>query len=225
VVYADELSEEGIRRGIQSGHAYVKLFGAASPDLRLDARAPDGTTAMMGDALPAAAADFEARVVGASGDAQLIVMRDGRAVESVPVASPDFVHRFTASEPGDYRLQVQEGSAIQSLTNPISLGDPPRPAPAAPRGGGRAATIVLRGTPKRVRAGRRVRYRFVVRTRNRRILPGATVRFGGRRAVSDSRGVARIVVRLGKPKLRRATASARGYKSGKTRVRVLRRRR
>src|SRR5215207_11715635 len=51
VVYADDLSEEGIRRGVQSGHAYVKLFGARSPDLRLDARAPDGTRAMMGDAL------------------------------------------------------------------------------------------------------------------------------------------------------------------------------
>src|SRR5215207_703532 len=222
VVYADDLSEEGIRRGVQSGHAYVKLFGARSPDLRLDARAPDGTRAMMGDALPAPSADFEARVIGSGGDAQLIVMRDGRTIESVPIGSADFVHRFSATEPGDYRLQVQEGSTIHALTNPISLGAPARPAPAAPRGGGRAATIVLRGTPKRVRAGRRVRYRFVVRTRNRRVLPGATVRFGGRRATSDARGIARITVRLGKPRLRRATASARGYKNGRTRVRVLR---
>jgi hypothetical protein len=225
VVYADELSEEGVRRAVQSGHAYVKLFGAASPDLRLEARAPDGTAAIMGDALPAESAQFEARVIGADGNAQLIVMRDGQPIESVPVASADFTHRFSASRPGDYRLQVQEGTTIHSLSNPISLGAPARPAPAAPRGGGRAATLVLRGTPKRVRAGRRARYRFVVRTRTRRLLPGATVRFGGRKAVSDARGVARMTVRLGKPRLRRAVATARGYKSGKTRVRVLRARR
>ena len=223
VVFADDLSEEGIRRGVQAGHAYVKLFGAASPDLRLDARAPDGSTAIMGDALPAERADFEARVIGGRGE--LVVLRDGSPVETVPVGGADFTHRFTATRPGNYRIQVQEGASIQSLSNPITLGAERRAAPAAPRGGGRAATIVLRGTPKRARAGRRVRYRFVVRTRTRRLLPGATVRFGGRRAVSDARGVARMTVRLGKPRLRRAVATAPGYKSGKTRVRVLRARR
>ena len=221
VVYADELSEEGIRRGVQAGHVFVKVFGAASPDLRLDARAPDGSTAMMGDALPAASAEFAARVIGGDGK-QLVVMRDGAPFESVPVTSGDFTHRFTATERGDYRIQVQDGASILSLGNPITLGAQARPAPAAPRGGGRAATIVLRASPRRVRAGRRVRMRFTARARTGAPLTGVKVRFGRARAFTDSRGVARIVLRVRKPRLAPAKATARGYKPGKARVRVLR---
>ena len=36
VVYADELSEQGIQRGVEAGHTYVKLFGNDGPDLRLE---------------------------------------------------------------------------------------------------------------------------------------------------------------------------------------------
>ena len=35
VVYADELSEKGIQRGVEAGHTYVKLWGNDGPDLRL----------------------------------------------------------------------------------------------------------------------------------------------------------------------------------------------
>jgi hypothetical protein len=37
VVYAPELSEEGLRYGVQRGHTYAKVFGPSSPDLRLEA--------------------------------------------------------------------------------------------------------------------------------------------------------------------------------------------
>ena len=36
VVYADELSEQGIARGVKAGHTYVKVFGNDGPDLRFD---------------------------------------------------------------------------------------------------------------------------------------------------------------------------------------------
>ena len=36
VVYADELSEQGIQRGVEAGHTYVKLWGNDGPDLRFE---------------------------------------------------------------------------------------------------------------------------------------------------------------------------------------------
>jgi len=224
VVRADELSEEGIRRGIRAGHAYVKIFGAASPDLRLDARAPDGTTATMGDAMRSTRARVTARVLRGRG-MQLIVMRDGSPIETVPVAGDDFRHAFDADGRGDYRIQVQQGASIQSLSNPITLGRAPRAAAVAPRGGGARSAIRLKVRPRRVRVGQRKRFRFVARTRGGAPLSGVKVRFGRKRAWNDSRGIARIRIRFHKPRRARAKATARGYKSGAGRVKVLRRRR
>src|SRR3712207_5601584 len=63
VVYAPELSEEGIQQGVGAGHAYVKLFGHESPDLRLTGRAGE-QTAIMGDRLVGESATFDAQVMG-----------------------------------------------------------------------------------------------------------------------------------------------------------------
>ncbi len=40
VVRARQLSEDGIRRGVQAGHTYVKVWGPDGPDLRLTTTAP-----------------------------------------------------------------------------------------------------------------------------------------------------------------------------------------
>ena len=132
VVYAPELSESGIRAAILAGHAYVKTFAPDGPDLRFEARPPDSLRrAIMGDRLQAAEASFRARVIGAapgvgSQPRELLVMRDGQEIASVPVTSDDFVYEFSGTEPGDYRLQLMRGSAIEGLTNPITLVAPRR---------------------------------------------------------------------------------------------------
>ena len=220
VVYADELSEEGIRRGVQAGHAYVKLFADRSPDLRLDATSPDGRRGMMGDAMPATRARMTARVIRGGPTMQLVLLRDGDPIQTVPVSGANFARTFAVSGAGNYRLQVQEGTTIHSLTNPITLGAEPRQAPVAPRGGGQATRIALRAAPRRVRAGRRTRFAFTARTRAGARLPGATVRFAGRRMVTDSRGVARMTGRLRRPRVYRATATAPGYRTGRAAVRA-----
>ena len=220
VVYADDLSEQGVRRAVQAGHAYVKLFGLSSPDLRFEARSADGRRAIMGDAMPATRATFTARVIGGSASMQFIVLSGGRPIDTIPSSGGDFSRTFTLSGAGDYRLQVQEGTTIHSLTNPITLGAAPRPAPAAPRGAGRAGRIVLRAAPRRVRAGRRTRFAFTARTGTGARMSGATVRFAGRRVVTDSRGVARITARLRRPGIYRARATAPRYQPGSASVRA-----
>lgn len=134
VVYADELSEDGIHEAVLKGHAYVKFFSSDGPDLRLDAQpVGGGDSVMMGDTLFADGGNFTARVIGGAPSPQvrsLIVMRDGAPMSATPVDSNDFIFNFSASTPGDYRLQLERGSATEALTNPITLSNeepPPDP--------------------------------------------------------------------------------------------------
>ena len=85
VVYADELSERGIQRGVEARHTYVKVFGNDGPDLRFEALPPgaSGPPAIMGDAVPGGGVQFTARVTGAGpgavrpGSYTLFVLKDG----------------------------------------------------------------------------------------------------------------------------------------------------
>ena len=83
----------------------------------------------MGDKLKASSAVFTGRVIGvpATGSPRtLVFLRDGTPVLAIPVQGSDFSFSTTFKEPGDYRLQLQRGSAIEALTNPINLEPPPR---------------------------------------------------------------------------------------------------
>jgi hypothetical protein len=125
VVFAPELSERGIRDGILAGHAYVKLFSPNGPDLRFTARpAGGGPAVMMGDTLVGTPATFQARVIGGAPSPQprvLLVMLDGLPILAFPVLTNDQTFTFPALHSGDYRLQLMRGTAIEALTNPITL--------------------------------------------------------------------------------------------------------
>jgi hypothetical protein len=122
VVFADELSEPGIKRGVRAGHTYVKLFGNDGPDLRFQATAPGSDkVAIMGDILKSGSATFTARVIGGSSEHQLLVVKDGQTILTVPVTSNDFTFSFPSVGAGRYRLQLQRGSAIDALCTPIFL--------------------------------------------------------------------------------------------------------
>jgi hypothetical protein len=215
VVYADQLSEEGIQRALELGHAFVKLWASDDPDLRLDAVTEDGVKAMMGDPLRATSAKFTARVLnGRKGgeSRRLIVLRNGERFASRAVTSNDFTYRFDAGRAGDYRLQLERGNAVDGLTNPITLG-------------ARPLAIRARVSPKRARAGRRTRFTFDVRRRaqdRETPLAGAVVSLAGKRARTNATGRARIAVRIRKPGRYRATVTKPGLKRVRLVVRVTR---
>ena len=99
------------------------------------------------------------------------------------------------------------------------------PASAARTGGSRRR-LRVRVAPRRVRAGRRVRFRFRVTTRSgrsTRAVRRATIRFAGRRVRTSRRGRATIVRRFRRAQRVRVRASRRGFRSGRATVRVLRR--
>jgi hypothetical protein len=234
VVYAPELSEEGLRVGIQGGHTYAKVFGPAAPDLRLFAEAPDGTTAIMGDGLAGEEATLLAQVIGGSARHTLFVMRDGSRIATVPVTGADFTHEMKVSGSGDYRLQVQRGGAVEALSTPIRLGDvhppvdaggtPPLRPETRPSPSPSSSRLRLSVRPRRVRAGRRVRFRFLVRSGSGRRIRGARIRFAGRRVRTGRRGRARMTRRFARPGRRRAVATKPGFRRARATVRVTRRR-
>ena len=251
VVYAPELSEDGIQEGVEAGHVYTKLFGADSPDLRLTARAGE-RTAMMGDGLEGESATFEAQVIGGVTTAQprtLVVLRDGVPFLTVPVVPTGgaFGFSFNSIGDGDYRIQVMRGTAIDSISNPITLNPRPvpQPPPGSPPGRGPGAgppsgsgsgpdgaspnrpagptSMRLSASPVRVRAGKRVRFRFKVLTRGATParVAGAVVRFGGRKARTGSDGIARITVLHRRTGRKRASASKPGLGKSVMKLRVL----
>ena len=122
VVYAEELSEPGIECGVEAGHTYVKVGGNEGPDVRFEARpaGAQGPVAIMGDTVQASGAEFSVRVSRGAGRTLLIV-KDGETIGSVPVGGDDFTHRFSASEPGRYRLQLMREQNPETVTTPIWL--------------------------------------------------------------------------------------------------------
>jgi hypothetical protein len=228
VVYAPELSEEGLRVGIQSGHTYAKVF-ASAPDLRLEARSESGATAMMGDGLAAERARLVARVIGGSSRQTLLVLRDGSRIASVPVSGPDFTHEMDVSGRGDYRIQVMRGTAVEALTTPIRLGEvhPPVARGSTPplRPGTRPSAAVRRALrvrvrPRRVRVGRRtVRVRV---TAGGRPVRGARVWLAGARARTGARGRAVVRKRFMRPGRRLVVVTRRGFRRGRATLRVVR---
>jgi hypothetical protein len=194
---------------------------------------------MMGDALPEhETATFHAEVIGGVTTAfprTLVVYRDGSPFLTTPVVPGGaFSYSFAAPGPGDYRIQVMRGSAIDALSNPITLG--PRPVPggpapgppsdpdAGPRRPAGPTSIKLSASPRRVRAGRKVRFRFKVLSRGggpAARVAGATVRFGGRKARTGIDGLARITVRHTTTGRKRASASKPGLGKAVAKLRVL----
>jgi metallophosphoesterase (TIGR03767 family) len=91
-------------------------------------------------------------------------------------------------------------------------------------GGGKAENprIKLTVKPRRVRGGRRTCFRFKA-TSNGRVVPGARIGFAGRKARTGRAGTKKICRRIYRSK--RAYAKAKGFQTGRAKVKVLRRKR
>ena len=122
-VLAEELSETAVECGVEAGHTYAKVTGAGGPDVRMEARPPGftGAPATFGDTVRAGSAGVHRE---GHGRLRAHAARDqGRpdAADAVPVSGDPFRYAFTASDPGRYRLQVQRGQTIETVSTPIYL--------------------------------------------------------------------------------------------------------
>lgn len=106
----------------------------------------------------------------------------------------------------------------------VELADATDRPPAAGPPTARPPRLRLAVGPKRGAAGALTRWRFVV-TAGGRAMPGAAVRFGGRRATTGADGRAELAVRFTRAGLRKASAALAGHPSARKTVRLLPRRR
>lgn len=119
----------------------------------------------------------------------------------------------TLSARGAGRVRIATaGGCRLTATLPFTQTLPARCAKARPR-----LRLVVR--PRRVKAGRRVRFRFRATAAGRPVRR-ALIRFAGKRVRTNRRGRARITVRLRRRGRRAARVSRRGMRSGVARVRV-----
>ena len=151
VVYADDLSERGIRCGVLGRHTYAKVAGAGAADVRLDAQALGRLVVEAGDHrrhVRAKGASFTARVIGGNGR-QLQIVKDGATVATVPVTSDDFTYRFAGpgprplAPPGHARQPDRHG--LEPDLGRAGLGR--RGAPALPLGPAVGRTRPQAGAP------------------------------------------------------------------------------
>jgi endoglycosylceramidase len=132
------------------------------------------------------------------------------------------------SAPGARVMRVAACRRVELVAITVLPGRAPSQSSCVVRSGFDSVVptrLVVSVSPRKVRVGRRVRVRIVVRAGKRRAaVRGAVVRLGGKRAVTGRGGRAYVRVRFRHPGRKFATARARGYKSGKAALRAVRRR-
>jgi len=155
----------------------------------------------------------------------------------VPIADPKSLETLNFSQPpaeGEPPPEEPAPSGGGGSTNPPGGVGTNQPGGGGQPGGGnqpggsngtkKKARLRVSVTPRRFRAGRRVRLRVRV-TRSGQPVRGATVRFSGRRARTDRRGRVTLRVLTRKRGLRRLSVTAPGGKERKrVQLRVKRRR-
>jgi len=131
MVFANELSEQGIKAGVRGDHTYVKVFGNDGPDVGFTAAVPGAPSpAIIGDTIAGPSAQLTATVTGAAsvgrpGSYSLLLLKDGVQVERVPFAGDSFTREFDDTGAGRYSIAVvRTQNAIdyyEVYTSPIWL--------------------------------------------------------------------------------------------------------
>lgn len=150
VVYAEQLSEQGVLDAIRAGHTYAKIY-ASEPDLRFTAEGDGGGSGMMGDAIPDPSATLHAEVLGvpASPPYRLRLVHDGATADEVDVVAPGGPFEFRAETPGNYRLELVQTEPVVTVTALTSSIQVPEPAAGAAALAASAALAALRRRRRR----------------------------------------------------------------------------
>ena len=159
VVRATELSEKGIREGVQAGHTYVKMWGADGPDLRLRADLPGQSepAGIMGDTvrtdegatLRASVLNLNRAQAARPGLYTLFLYRNGQPFLAIPLPAgqDNFEFSFPSLGPARYRLQVQRlitgVASIEAISSPIYIEPAGTKPPGPPE---ESCSLVVRGT-------------------------------------------------------------------------------
>ena len=223
VVHARELSEAGVRCGVQAGHTYAKVWGSDRPDLRLTGTA-EGVAgeAIFGDTLRARGVRLAASAPGGTSDYQLVLLRDGVVVQSV---GADQTISMEDAAPGRYGLRIMRGSSYEAISTPLWVEDPGTAPPALVTRDcspaklrsavGPRLRVLLSGRGLivncRLTGGRARRCTVIARARGRTIARGSGAFRGGRAPVRlRPTRAGRAMLRRGRLRVRLSARAASG---------------
>ena len=119
VVWASELSEDAIVKGLQSGRAFVRV--RPDPRLFVDLTAATGRArAMMGGSVPPGRVRLSVQVSGAAGT-RCEWMRRGALMQSVTVRRSEWSETLAVDATPDdwFAVIIRTGDAPEMITNPI----------------------------------------------------------------------------------------------------------
>ncbi len=219
------ISNGGNVAGLAAGQLYtvpIEPDGTPGPLHQIwqsaPGQAPDGFAI-------ARSGDVYVSLVGPTGNAVEEVSPTGAEIAQVPsspaaneMMSPPFDAPGSVTFDGDNIIVTNEASLDNDTANwallEIAVGEAGL-APSLPPAGARRARVrfVLRVTPRRMRAGRAIRFRFLavrVRAGRRSPVAHALIRFAGHRVRTGRRGRAHLVLRLRRPGRYRARLRAAG---------------
>jgi len=122
VVWADELSEDAIVRGLKSGRVYVRTARSDRPALEFSASAPGQPDVMMGGTIQAGDTILRAHVIGASTQRGRWFRR-GELLKEEAIDSDDATLTLTiAARPSDwFSLVLYDGERPTLVSNPIHV--------------------------------------------------------------------------------------------------------
>jgi hypothetical protein len=124
-----------------------------------------------------------------------------------------------SSQPACNSLRGEPCRSYESFDNTASPSQPTSADVADESGGGGGSpTMSLRVRPRRPHDDRTYNFKLIVTSSDSNCLGGVTVRLGGETARTDSRGIAHISHRYGKPGTRTAKAGKAGC--GKARFEI-----
>jgi MYXO-CTERM domain-containing protein len=118
MVYADELSVAAILAGLRAGRTVVRLEGPGDPMVELSA------TGLEGDTIEADRTTLLARVTGVELGAELVVVREGRRVDSMPVIGREVsveIPLVAGSAPSPVRVELEVGGEARVVTSHVFL--------------------------------------------------------------------------------------------------------
>ncbi len=119
VVYAAALSETAIFQAIRLGHLYL----SRGPRLEFTARAAQSAPVIMGDALPAPAAEFAVNWTRCPAGAKLCVIANGRPFCEIPIKKEgEFFWQMSAAQGQWCLVEIRDkDNKLLAITNPIYL--------------------------------------------------------------------------------------------------------
>jgi len=122
VIFANELSSQGILEGLKAGHAFLITDGPNGAEVYLTA-STERDTAIVGDTISGQSFDISVHILNGNGKT-LNMLKNGKVLseyQNIPIDQDDYLltFPFSPTEPCRLRAEAYDGWILKAITNSI----------------------------------------------------------------------------------------------------------